>query len=159
MRSSAPIDAAPPTTRRVYRSAGLRTFGLVFPPCFAAVMLAFLALSWGAWDMAALVAFGLALAAFTGLRFTRAGVYPEPGGVRVVNLVRTRHLRWAEIAEFRLGGRGASQVALRRPGALAVPVFGIQQRRFELWLDRRTEGHELIDELNALVRWHQAHAG
>jgi hypothetical protein len=140
--------------RTAYRSPGQRTGFIVGGPFVAAVMVLFAALSLDDPGLVAFCAAGAAGGVWVGLRLAACGVYPEPGGIRVLNPVRTVHLRWDGIASFHRSPYGACLV--KRVHGPSVRIFGIQQRAIDAARKKGdTPEATLIDELNALLAQQQ----
>lgn len=80
---------------------------------------------WDTVDRVLLVALGAAIAAFL-WRYARLRAVPTPAGLRVVNLLRSRDLEWAEILRVGFSG-GAPWVVLELTDTDEVPVMAIQR--------------------------------
>jgi Bacterial PH domain len=93
------------------------------------------------------LAVGCVLSVWAILRLSRCGIFADQDGIRVVNPVSTKCLRWEEIRRFVLVDRGACRV--ERLDGSAVSIFGIQQ---PAWARARRAGRSqearMIDELN-----------
>jgi hypothetical protein len=83
------------------------------------------AVGFGLADRIGTFAFGLAVAAFL-WRYARLRAVPTPTGLRVVNLVRTHDLEWAEILRVGFSG-GAPWVVLELTDTEEVSVMAIQR--------------------------------
>lgn len=104
------------------------------------------ATGWGIADRVLLLLFALAVAAFL-LRYAALRAVPTPEGLRVVNLIRTHQLEWAEV--LRVGGfsGGAPWVVLELTDTEEVPVMAIQRADGEF-------GRREAARLSALVAHH-----
>ncbi len=80
---------------------------------------------WDTIDRVLLLGLGVAVAAFL-WRYARLRAVPSPAGLRVVNLLRSRDLEWAEILRVGFSG-GAPWVVLERTDTDEVPVMAIQR--------------------------------
>jgi hypothetical protein len=85
-------------------------------------------------------------------RVARARLTLFADGVKVINPVRTRYVRWEDIAGFSLRSWGIffmpiGHVDLKQGSS--IPVLGIQRSSPEIWR-RRTSADNMIDELNQL---------
>jgi hypothetical protein len=80
---------------------------------------------WGLGDQLALVAFGLALAAFLA-RYAGIRAVPDDSGLTVRNLLLTRRVAWDEVLEVRFP-EGAPWVTLELDDTDEVAVMAIQR--------------------------------
>lgn len=80
---------------------------------------------WGALDRVLLVLFGLAGAAFV-WRYSQLRAIPSPTGLKVVNLVRTHDLEWAQILGVAFSG-GAPWAVLELTDTDEISVMAIQR--------------------------------
>lgn len=80
---------------------------------------------WGPVDRVLLVLFGLAGAAFV-WRYSQLRAIPSPTGLKVVNLVRTHDLEWAQILGVAFSG-GAPWAVLELTDTEEVAVMAIQR--------------------------------
>ncbi|GAA1157074.1 PH domain-containing protein [Ornithinicoccus hortensis] len=100
---------------------------------------------WGFWDRVLLVLFALAVAA--GLyRYAALRAIPSREGLRVVNLVQTHDLEWAQIASVGFSG-GMPWVVLELTDTEEVAVMAIQRADGEV-------GRAEARRLSALVAHH-----
>lgn len=100
---------------------------------------------WGVLDRVLLVGFGLAAAAGI-YRYAVLRAIPTPDGLRVVNLVRSHQLEWAQIMRVGFSG-GAPWVVLELTDTEEVAVMAIQRADGEF-------GRAEAARLSALVEHH-----
>ncbi len=104
------------------------------------------ATGWGFADRALLLLFALAVAAFL-LRYAALRAVPSPEGLRVVNLLRTHQLQWAQVLRVGALSGGAPWVVLELTDTEEVPVMAIQRADGEF-------GRREAARLSALVAHH-----
>jgi hypothetical protein len=143
--------------RHVYRSTGSALAYLVGGLMFVALMV-FFALNTVDNSIAVTYFVGAAVVGcWPALRISRCGIYIEDDGVRVVNPIRTVHLRRSEIACFELRSYGACSIKLVR--GRSVGIYGIQQTAWDARRGKKvTDEAQMISELNALLESHRASA-
>jgi hypothetical protein len=103
------------------------------------------AFGWGVLDRVLLVAFALAVAAFL-YRYAALRAIPSRTGLRVVNLLQSHDLEWAQIIQVGFSG-GAPWVVLELSDTEEVAVMAIQRADGEF-------GRAEASRLSALVAHH-----
>ncbi|HEY1778678.1 MAG TPA: PH domain-containing protein [Solirubrobacteraceae bacterium] len=137
--------------RHIYRKRGALAFGLtvavlVTAGCAVDALLSTQTKYWiGDGVIPATVWMAVILA-------SRVGVHVEPGGVRIVNILRRHRLRWDEIERFDLAPAGvyplAGRVVLK--SGRGIPIEGITVPR--LFTEQlKPNAQKPIDALNALL--------
>ncbi len=80
---------------------------------------------WGLADRVVLVGFGMLISGFL-WRYTRIRAMPSPQGLRVVNLISSRDLEWAQIVRVGFSG-GTPWVVLELTDTDELSVMAIQR--------------------------------
>lgn len=80
---------------------------------------------WNTPDSVAMIAFGVAVAAFL-LRYALVRATPTPQGLHVRNLVVSRDIEWAEIVNVQFGG-GAPWLLLELSDTETMAVMAVQR--------------------------------
>ncbi|WP_145226638.1 PH domain-containing protein [Rudaeicoccus suwonensis] len=100
---------------------------------------------WNGPDSAAMIAFGVLLAAFL-LKFAMVRATPNERGLHVKNLMVTRDVTWAEIVNVQFGG-GHPWLVLELADTETLSVMAVQ----------RSDGEHAVDEAGRMAALVQAH--
>ena len=91
---------------------------------------------------------GGALLAFASLRYSRAGIWIGPAGVRLVRLFRTEKFGWDQVERFSVGFSGTARIELTGGGARRI--FAVQGYDTPVRA-QGVDGAQIVDELNRLA--------
>jgi len=137
----------PPFRPRRGRVMPLVMAAVALTVCVVSALLLGQSRDWGPVDQVALVGFGAAIAGFLG-RYATIRAVPDADGLTVRNLVVTRRVAWAEVADVRFDP-GAPWVTIDLTDDDELAVMAIQRADGET---ARTEARRL----GSLVARHRA---
>jgi Bacterial PH domain len=146
-RSDHPDVKTTDEQRTTYRRSAKAAVFVVAGVYGTAMMVALLVLSRPDAADGAELALGLLLSLWSVFRLSRCGIYADGDGIRVLNPLTSRRLRWDEIRRFVLADRGPCRV--EAVDGSSVRVFGIQHSPLAaLRRSGRTREAVMIAELN-----------